>query len=48
VVTFIVLAVPEPQELLAVTEIVPPLFPAVAVIEVVVDVPLQPAGRVHV
>ena len=38
----------EPQELFAVTEIVPPLDPTVAVIEVLVDDPLQPDGNAHV
>jgi hypothetical protein len=38
----------EPQPLFAVTEIVPPLAPAVAVIELVVDVPDQPPGKVQV
>jgi hypothetical protein len=37
-----------PQELFAVTDIVPPLAPAVAVIEVVVDDPLHPEGNVQV
>ena len=46
--TFNVRGVLEPQELLAVTEIVPPLVPAVVVIEVVVDVPPQPEGSAHV
>jgi hypothetical protein len=46
-VTTNVLAVLGPQALLAVTLIVP-VEPAVAVIEFVVDVPTQPAGRVHV
>ena len=43
-----VLAALEPQLLFAFTEIVPPADPAVAVIEVVVEVPLQPEGNVHV
>ena len=43
-----VLAVLEPQELFAVTEIVPPLEPTVTFIEVEVDEPLQPGGNVHV
>jgi hypothetical protein len=42
-----VLAVPEPHELFAVTEIFP-LEPAVAVMDVVVELPLHPAGKVHV
>ena len=41
-------AVPEPQVLFAVTETVPPVAPAVAVIEVEVEVPVHPGGRVHV
>jgi hypothetical protein len=43
-----VCAVELPQELFAVTEIVPPPAPAVALIEFVVDVPLQPPGNVQV
>jgi hypothetical protein len=43
-----VLGTLEPHELLAVTEIVPPLFPAVAVIEVDVELPLHPDGKVQV
>ena len=38
----------EPQELFAVTEIVPPLAPAVALILLVVDVPLHPPGNAQV
>jgi hypothetical protein len=38
----------EPQLLFAVTEIVPLPPPAVAVIEMVEDVPVQPFGSVHV
>ena len=38
----------DPQELFALTEMVPPAVPAVAVIEFVVDEPVQPEGRVHV
>jgi len=41
-------AVPAPHELLAVTEIVPPVAPATAVIDVEVELPVQPEGRVHV
>ena len=37
-----------PQPLLAVTVILPAVELAVAVIEVVVDVPVQPLGNVHV
>lgn len=37
-----------PQELLAVTVIFPLVAPAVVLIEFVVDVPLQPPGKVHV
>jgi hypothetical protein len=43
-----VLAVPDPQPLLAITEIFPLLAPTVAVMEFVVEVPLQPEGRVQV
>ena len=41
-------AVDAPQALFAVTEIVPLEVPVTAVIEFVVDVPVQPFGRVHV
>ena len=37
-----------PQELLAVTEIHPPLAPVVVVIEVLVDEPVHPEGKLHV
>jgi len=37
-----------PQPLLAVTDTVPPVLLAVAVIELVADVPDQPEGSVHV
>ena len=40
--------IPEPHELFAVTEIVPPLAPAVAVIDSELEVPLHPDGNVHV
>jgi hypothetical protein len=43
-----VLAIPEPQSLFGVTETFPLLAPAIAVMEAVVDVPVQPEGRVHV
>jgi len=38
----------EPQELLALTNIVPPAAPTVAEIEVEVELPLHPDGKVHV
>lgn len=38
----------EPQALFAVTVIFPPDVPAVALIELDVDVPDQPDGNVHV
>ena len=41
-------AVLVPHELLAVTEIVPPVAPAVEVIDVEVELPLHPDGKVHV
>jgi hypothetical protein len=47
-VTLNVLAPPEPHELLAMTEIVPPVGPAVAVMDVEVELPLHPEGNVHV
>lgn len=37
-----------PHELLAVTVTLPPEVPAVALMELVVEVPLQPEGVVHV
>ena len=46
--TFNVRGVPEPQELFAVTEIVPPFAPGVAVIDVEAELPLHPDGNVHV
>lgn len=47
-VTLKVCADEEPHGLLAVTEIVPPEDPDVVVMLVVVDVPDQPDGNVHV
>ena len=41
-------AVLAPHELLAVTEIIPPDAPGVAVIDVEVELPLQPDGNVQV
>jgi hypothetical protein len=38
----------DPHELFAVTEILPPLAPAVAVIDSELEVPLHPEGNVHV
>ena len=43
-----ILAVPEPHELFAATPMVPPVEPAVTVIEVEVELPLHPEGRVQV
>jgi hypothetical protein len=43
-----VLAVPEPQALFAMTEILPPVAPTVTVIETEVEVPVHPEGRAHV
>jgi hypothetical protein len=40
-----VLDVPEPQTLVAFTEIVPPLAPGVAEMDVEVELPLHPEGR---
>jgi hypothetical protein len=37
--------VPDPHELLAVMEIVPPLEPVVTFMEVVVELPLHPDGK---
>jgi hypothetical protein len=41
-------AVPGPQSLLAVTDILPLPTPAVAITELVVEVPDHPEGNVHV
>ena len=46
--TFTALGALEPQELFAVTDIVPPLDPAVVIIDVLVDDPLHPDGNVQV
>lgn len=46
--TLNVLAGVEPQELFAVTEIFPPVLDATVVIDVEVDKPVQPEGRVQV
>jgi hypothetical protein len=43
----IVWAIDVPQVEVAVTEIVPPVAPGTATIELVVDVPLQPEGSVQ-
>ena len=48
IVTFNVCAKDDPQELFAVTEIVPLVELAVVMIEFVVEEPLQPEGNVHV
>ena len=47
-VTFKVWAVDDPQELFATTKIFPPVVPVIAVIELVIEVPDQPLGKVHV
>jgi len=46
--TLSVLAELVPHEFVAVTEIMPPDKPAVAFIDVDAELPLQPAGNVHV
>ena len=48
IITFIVLAMDESQTFLAITEITPPVAPAIAVIELPVEVPVQPLGNFHV
>ena len=48
IVTLNVLDIPDPHALLAVTDIVPPDAPAVAVIDVEVELPVQAEGNVHV
>jgi hypothetical protein len=47
-VTASVRAILVPHELVAVTEIVPPVEPAVAVMDVEVELPVHPDGKVHV
>lgn len=47
-VTFNVCGADEPQELSDVTLIIPPVTPATVLIEVVVEVPVHPDGKVHV
>ena len=42
-----VLGADVPQAVVTVTETVPPVAPAVAVIEAVVDVPVHPPGKVQ-
>jgi len=46
--TLNVLAVPEPQELLAATEMFPPADSATDVMDVVFELPVHPDGNVHV
>jgi hypothetical protein len=48
VVTARVLAMLVPQAFVAVTEMSPPTVPAVTVMELVVELPVHPAGSVHV
>jgi len=43
-----VLAEEEPQELFAITEIFPLVVPAIVVIELVVELPVQPEGKAQV
>jgi hypothetical protein len=45
--TFTVLAIPVPQVLIEATEIKPPGTPAVVAMDVEVELPLHPEGRVH-
>jgi len=47
-VTLNIIAVPEPQELLATTKMFPPVDPATAVMDVVAELPVHPDGNVHV
>jgi hypothetical protein len=47
ILTFIVCGEEDPQELFAVTEIVPPVEPDVAFIELLVELPDHPEGSVH-
>ena len=42
-----ILGCDEPQELFALTVRLPPVFPAVAVIEVLVDTPVHPEGSIQ-
>jgi hypothetical protein len=48
ILTFNICTVPEPHELFATTEMIPPPEPAVAFIEVEPELPLQPEGNVQV
>lgn len=47
-VTVILVVAPEPHALFGFTVIIPPEEPAVTLIELVVDEPVQPEGNVHV
>ena len=47
-VTLLLCVGPDPHELLAFTVIVPPLAPAVLLMDVEVELPLHPEGSVHV